>query len=62
MGESTTLGHVSVKEKLDMRNASVGILKLDDQLEWPNTPQSFNLRGMTYSDIDLGDQGLTEET
>jgi len=45
-----------------MRNASVGILKLDDQLEWPNTPQSFNLRGMTYSDIDLGDQGLTEET
>jgi len=62
VGESTTLGHVRVKEKLDMRNASVGILKLDDQLEWPNTPQSFNLRGMTYSDIDLGDQGFPEET
>ena len=62
VGESTTLGRVSVKEKLDMRNASVGILKLDDQLEWPNTPQSFDLRGMTYSDIDLGDPGFTEET
>ena len=62
VGKSTTLGHVSVKEKLDMRNASVGILKLDDQLEWPNNSEFFNLRGMTYSDIDLGDQGLTGET
>ena len=62
VGESTTLSHVSVREKLDMRNANIGILKLEDQLEWPVDPQSFNLRGLTYSDIDLGDQGFTEES
>ena len=34
-------------------------------LEWPNDPQDpqdLNLRGMTYLDIDMGDQGLTEAT
>ncbi len=62
VGESTTLRHVSISEKLDLRNAIIGFLKVDDQLKWPNDPQAFNLRGMTYSDIDLGDQGLTEET
>jgi hypothetical protein len=62
IGKSTTLNHLSITEQLDMRNASIGFLKLDDQLRWPDNPSAFNLRGMTYTDIDLGDQGLTEET
>ncbi len=62
VGRSTTLKRVSIKQELDLRNASIGFLKVDDNLEWPKDPQAFNLRGMTYSDIDLGDQGLTEET
>jgi hypothetical protein len=62
VGGSTTLKRVSIKQKLDLRNASIGFLNVDDNLEWPKDPQAFNLRGMTYSDIDLGDQGLTEET
>ena len=38
---------------------------MDTDLEWPNDPQDpqdINLRGMTYLDIDMGDQGLTEDT
>lgn len=62
IGGSTALSHVTITEKLDMRNASIGFLKVDEQLKWPNDPQAFNLRGMTYSDIDLGGRGLTEET
>ena len=62
VGESMTFSHVSIKEKLDMSNTNIGILKLEDQLEWPIDPQSFNLRGLTYSDIDPGDQGFTEES
>lgn len=62
VGGSTELSHVTITEKLDMRNASIGFLKVDEQLKWPNDPQAFNLRGMTYSDIDLGGRDLTEET
>jgi len=62
IGESTTLSQISITEKLDLRNASIGFLKVDDQLKWPSDPESFILRGMTYLDIDLGDQGLTEDT
>ena len=62
VGGSTDLSHVTITEKLDMRNASIGFLKVDEQLKWPNDPQAFNLRGMTYSDIDLGGRDLTEET
>ncbi len=60
--KSTALLHVSITEKLDMRNANIGFLKVDDQPRWPTDPNAFNLRGMTYTDIDLGDKGLTEET
>jgi len=62
IGGSTTLISVSITEKLDMRNASIGFLKIDKRPQWPTDPNAFNLRGMTYSDIDIGDQGLTEET
>jgi len=62
IGKSTTFNHVSITKTLDLRNASIGFLKVDDQLKWPNDSKAFNLRGMTYTDIDLGDQGLTEET
>jgi hypothetical protein len=62
IGKSTTLTQTTIVETLDLRNANIGFLKIDDQLKWPNNPNAFNLRGMTYTDIDLGDQGLTEET
>ncbi|HEU0296850.1 MAG TPA: pentapeptide repeat-containing protein [Anaerolineales bacterium] len=51
--DSTTFIQVDVKYTLDMSNASLGFFTMDDQLVWPKDPKSFNLRGMTYSDIGL---------
>jgi pentapeptide repeat protein len=51
--DSTTFIQVAVKQTLDMSNASLGFFTLDDHLAWPTDPKSFNLRGMTYSDIGL---------
>ncbi|HSL42693.1 MAG TPA: pentapeptide repeat-containing protein [Anaerolineales bacterium] len=62
VGKSTNLSNVSITEQLDMRNASIGFLKIDQQPRWPTDPDDFNLRGMTYTDIDIGDQGLTDAT
>lgn len=62
VGGSTTLHQVTISNQLDLRNATIGFLKVDEQFSPPTDSQSFNLRGMTYSDIDLGDQGLTDET
>lgn len=62
VGKSTNLCGVSITEKLDIRNARIGFLKIDKQPQWPTDPDDFNLRGMTYTDIDIGDQGLTDET
>jgi len=62
VGTSTNLRNVSITKELDMRNAHIGFLKIDQQPEWPSDPNAFNLRGMTYTDIDIGDQGLTDET
>lgn len=62
VGASTTLYHVSITNNLDLRNADIGFLKVDENFKAPNNPEAFNLRGMTYSDIDLGNQGLTEQT
>jgi hypothetical protein len=62
IGKSTNLSKVSITEKLDMRNASIGFLKIDEQPQWPTDPAAFTLRGMTYTDIDIGDQGLTNKT
>jgi hypothetical protein len=52
IGDSTTIQNVKVNNKLDMSNTSIGIFNMDNFL-WPNDPDSFNLRGMTYSDIGL---------
>ena len=62
VGGSTILHHVTISQHLDLRNASIGFLKVDEKFTPPTDSKSFNLRGMTYSDIDLGDQGLTDET
>ncbi len=62
VGKSTNLSRVGITEKLDIRNARIGFLKIDKQPQWPTDPDDFNLRGMTYTDIDIGDQGLTDET
>ncbi|HMB25232.1 MAG TPA: hypothetical protein VKP08_20455, partial [Anaerolineales bacterium] len=61
IGKSTNLSRVSIAEELDMRNASIGFLKMDQQIQWPTNPDHFNLRGMVYTDIDIGNKGLTEE-
>jgi hypothetical protein len=62
IGKSTNLNKVSITKELDMRNASIGFLKIDQQPNWPTDPTAFNLRGMTYTDIDIGDRGLTDDT
>jgi hypothetical protein len=62
VGGATTLHEVTISKQLDLRNASIGFLKVDEKFSPPTDSDSFNLRGMTYSDIDLGDQGLTDET
>lgn len=62
VGGSTTLHEVTISKQLDLRNATIGFLKVDEKFSPPTDSQSFNLRGMTYSDIDLGDRGLTDET
>jgi hypothetical protein len=62
VGKSTNLNRVRITQELDMRNASIGFLKIDQQPQWPTDPDDFNLRGMNYTDIDIGDQGLSEES
>lgn len=62
VGKSTNLNRVSIIEELNMRNASIGFLKIDQQPQWPTDPKKFNLLGMNYTDIDIGKQGLTEES
>jgi len=59
---STSLKQVTISKKLDLRNAYIGFLKVDEKFKWPNDPTAFNLRGMVYTDIDLGNRGLTEDT
>lgn len=62
IGKSTNLNNVRITEKLEMRNASIGFLKIDKQPQWPSKADNFKLHGMTYTDIDIGDKGLTQET
>jgi len=52
VSDSTTIQNVNVTIELDMSNASVGILNIND-FSWPENPDAFNLRGMTYNDIGL---------
>lgn len=58
---SATLDNLAITQTLDLRNARLNLLVITD-LTWPASPESFNLRGMTFTDIDLGNKGLTEET
>jgi uncharacterized protein YjbI with pentapeptide repeats len=60
-GGTASLDHVTITESLDLQNARLNLLVVNE-LKWPESPQAFNLRGMTFSDIDLGERGLTEET
>jgi hypothetical protein len=62
VGTSTNLNHVGITQELNMRNASIGFLKIDQQPQWPTDPKNFKLHGMSYTDIDIGNQGLTEES
>ena len=61
VSDSTLIQNVSVTNELDMSNASVGIFNINN-FSWPTDPASFNLRGMTYTDIGLVDRELNDET
>ncbi|MFT3895828.1 MAG: pentapeptide repeat-containing protein [Anaerolineales bacterium] len=62
VSNSTTFKHVNITNTMDMSNASIGFFKMDDLFLWPKDPDSFNLRGMTYTDIGLVDHELTDAT
>ena len=59
--DATTFRRVNVANELEMSNASLGFFNMD-QFLWPPKPESFNLRGVTYTDIGLGDQELNDNT
>jgi hypothetical protein len=59
--DSTTFKQVSVGQTLDMSNASVGFLTVD-QFSWPRAGDAFNLRGLTYTDIGLFNVDLNDDT
>jgi hypothetical protein len=59
--DSTTFSQVHVVNELDMSNASIGFFSMKDFF-WPQNPDSFNLRGMTYTDIGLIGQELKDGT
>jgi uncharacterized protein YjbI with pentapeptide repeats len=61
VGGSVVLKSVTVTDNLDLRNAHLGFMSIDN-FNWPSSPGAFNMRGMQFNDIDLGDQGLTEDT
>jgi Pentapeptide repeats (9 copies) len=61
VGDSTIFKNVNVAQSLNMSNASIGFFTMD-QFSWPQTPDSFNLRGMTYTDIGLVNQELNDNT
>ncbi len=56
-----TLENVSVDKTLALKNAKFNLMVIIG-LNWPQEPSAFNMRGMSYADIDIGEQGLTEET
>ena len=58
-GDSTTFQNFIVRKNLDIGNASLGFFDMN-QFAWPADPASFNLRGMEYADIGLGDLELTD--
>lgn len=62
VSDTTNFKQVTITSTLDMSNASIGFFKMDNQFTWPKDPASFNLRGMTYSDIGLVNQELSDNT
>ena len=56
-----SLQKVGIHQALDLRNSRLNLLVINE-LDWPKNPLAFNMRGMTYTDIDIGDQGLTDRT
>jgi hypothetical protein len=56
-----TMQSIGINQALDLRNSRLDLLVIKN-LAWPKNPLAFNMRGMTYTDIDIGDQGLTEVT
>lgn len=61
VGQATILKQVNITDELDLRNGNIGHLQTTN-FQWPNDSEAFNLQGMTYTDIDLGEQGLNEKT
>jgi len=61
VGDSTIFKNVNVANSLNMSNAGIGFFTME-QFSWPKTPKSFNLRGMTYTDIGLVNQELNDST
>ena len=59
VGDSTIFKNVNVATSLNMSNASIGFFTMDE-FSWPKNSKSFNLRGMTYTDIGLVNQELTD--
>jgi hypothetical protein len=62
VGGTTTLHGITISKELQLGNAAIGFLKVDEKFSPPTDPNFCNLRGMTYSDIDIGDQDLTSNT
>ena len=61
VGGSVVMKSVTVTDNLDLRNAQLGFMSLDN-FNWPSNPGAFTMRGMHFNDIDLGEEGLTEKT
>ena len=61
VGGSVVLKNVVITDKLDLRNSKLGFMVIDN-FSWPANSEAFNMRGMQFSDIDLGDKELTDET
>jgi hypothetical protein len=59
--DSTAFQQLTVNKTLDMSNAAIGFFSIE-QFSWPLDPEVFNLRGMEYADIGLGDRELNDAT
>jgi hypothetical protein len=59
----TIFNTITVGDELDMSNASLGFLTIDEKGFWPRNQNSKNnLRGMTYTDIGLVNNELEDNT
>jgi len=61
VANATAFRQVTVTNELDISNADLGFFTMEKVL-WPKYPESFNLRGMTYTDIGLVNQELNDDT